>query len=123
MTILILVLVFTHSPRDGSPVHIVSPEQFTAAEHKHEQERNIAKQEKEKAPPKDTEALRVSMDQLREVLSLLVCYILGKDEAQIAVSLAFLTYIPFLLLMYETRNSQHANSKTRNSQCSLSLSL
>lgn len=60
--------VFTHSPRDGSPVHIVSPEQFTAAEHKHEQERNIAKQEKEKAPPKDTEALRVSMDQLRENL-------------------------------------------------------
>lgn len=67
-------IVFTHSPRDGSPVHIVSPEQFTAAEHKHEQERNIAKQEKEKAPPKDTEALRVSMDQLREVLSLLVYF-------------------------------------------------
>ena len=58
------------------------------------------------------------MDQLREVLPLLVCYILGKDEAQIAVSLAFLTYIPFLLslLMYETRNSRYANSKLANSK-------
>ena len=109
MTILILVLVFTHSPRDGSPVHIVSPEQFTAAEHKHEQERNIAKQEKEKAPPKDTEALRVSMDQLREVLSLLFCYILEKDEAQISVSLTFLTYIPFLLSLLATGNSKYSN--------------
>lgn len=60
--------VFTHSPRDDSPVHVVSPEQFIAAEHKHEQERVIAKQEKEKAPPKDTEALRVSMATLRENL-------------------------------------------------------
>lgn len=65
----ILFPVFTHSPRDDSPVHVVSPEQYIAAEHRHEQERVTAKQEKEKAPARDTEALQVSMEQLREVLS------------------------------------------------------
>lgn len=65
--------VFTHSSRDGkpfaeSPVHIVSPEQFSAAEQRHEQERIIAKHVKEKEVAKDTEALRVSMEQLREVM-------------------------------------------------------
>lgn len=61
--------VFTHSPRDESPVHVVSPEQFIAAEQRHEQERVIAKQEKERTTVKDGEALRVSLEQLREVLT------------------------------------------------------
>lgn len=65
--------VFTHSSRDGkpfaeSPVHVVSPEQFSAAEQRLEQERIIAKNVKEKEPAKDTEALKVSMEQLREVM-------------------------------------------------------
>ena len=65
--------VFTPSSRDGkpfaeSPVHVVSPEQFSAAEQRHEQERIIAKHVKEKEVAKDTEALRVSIEQLREVM-------------------------------------------------------
>ena len=69
----IVYSVFTHSSRDGkpfaeSPVHVVSPEQFSAAEQRHEQERIIAKHVKEKEPAKDTEALRVSVEQLREVM-------------------------------------------------------
>ena len=65
--------VFTSSSRDGkpfaeSPVHVVSPEQFSAAEQRHEQERIIAKHVKEKEVAKDTEALRVSIEQLREVM-------------------------------------------------------
>jgi len=60
--------VFTPSSRDAeSPVHVVSPEQFSAAEQRHEQERIIAKHIKEKEVAKDTEALRVSIEQLREV--------------------------------------------------------
>ena len=51
-----------------SPVHVVSPEQFAAAEQRHEQEKVVAKQVKEKEVVKDAEALRVSMDQLREVI-------------------------------------------------------
>lgn len=51
-----------------SPVHVVSPEQFAAAEQRHEQEKVVAKQVKEKEVVKDAEALRVSMDQLRENL-------------------------------------------------------
>ena len=70
-----MISVFTHSTRDDSPVHVVSPEQFNAAEQRHEHERVVAKQEKEKAPAKDSEALRVSMDQLREVL----CHLLMKE--------------------------------------------
>lgn len=58
--------VFTNSV--PSPVHAVSPEQFAAAEQRHEQEKVVAKQVKEKGVVKDTEALRVSMDQLRENL-------------------------------------------------------
>lgn len=49
-------------------MHAVSPEQFAAAEQRHEQEKVVAKQVKEKGVVKDTEALRVSMDQLREVI-------------------------------------------------------
>ncbi|XP_068715999.1 tyrosine-protein phosphatase non-receptor type 4-like isoform X2 [Montipora foliosa] len=60
--------VFTHTPREESPVHVVSPDQYIVAEQKYEQERENAKQEKDKALAKDTEALRVSMDQLRENL-------------------------------------------------------
>ena len=65
--------VFTTSTREGtsfaeSPVHVVSPEQYSAAEQRHEQERVVAKQVKEKEVVKDTEALRVSVDQLREVM-------------------------------------------------------
>lgn len=58
--------VFTNSA--PSPVHAVSPEQFAAAEQRHEQEKVVAKQVKEKGVVKDSEALRVSMDQLRENL-------------------------------------------------------
>ena len=46
----------------------MSPEQFTAAEQRHEEERIIAKHVKEKEVAKDTEALRVSIEQLREVM-------------------------------------------------------
>ncbi|XP_068741588.1 tyrosine-protein phosphatase non-receptor type 4-like isoform X2 [Montipora capricornis] len=60
--------VFTHTPREESPVHVVSPDQYIVAEQKYEQERENAKQEKDKALARDTEALRVSMDQLRENL-------------------------------------------------------
>lgn len=60
--------VFTHTPREESPVHVVSPDQYIVAEQKYEKERENAKQEKDKALAKDTEALRVSMDQLRENL-------------------------------------------------------
>ncbi|KAJ7354755.1 Tyrosine-protein phosphatase non-receptor type 3 [Desmophyllum pertusum] len=61
--------VFTHSTREAeSPVHVVSPDQFSAAEQRHEQERVTAKQVKEKEVAKDTEALRVSVEQLRENL-------------------------------------------------------
>ena len=60
------VPVFTNSA--PSPVHAVSPEQFAAAEQRHEQEKVVVKQVKEKGVVKDTEALRVSMDQLREVI-------------------------------------------------------
>ena len=49
-------------------MHAVSPEQFAAAEQRHEQEKVVANQVKEKGVVKDTEALRVSMDQLREVI-------------------------------------------------------
>lgn len=45
----------------------MSPDQYIVAEQKHEQERVIAKKEKQTAPAKNTEALRVSIDQLREV--------------------------------------------------------
>lgn len=46
----------------------MSPDQFSAAEQRHEQERVTAKQVKEKEVAKDTEALRVSVEQLREVM-------------------------------------------------------
>ena len=45
----------------------MSPDQYIVAEQKHEHERVIAKKEKQTAPAKNTEALRVSIDQLREV--------------------------------------------------------
>ena len=66
-------IVFTSSTREGkpfsdSPVHVVSPDQFTAAEHQHERELVVTKRDRE--PARDTEALRVSMDQLREVNTL-----------------------------------------------------
>lgn len=46
----------------------MSPEQFNVAEQRHEQERIIAKHVKEKEVAKDTEVLRVSVEQLREVM-------------------------------------------------------
>lgn len=60
--------VFTHSSPEQSPIHVVSPDQYIVAEQKHEHERVIAKKEKQTAPAKNTEALRVSIDQLRENL-------------------------------------------------------
>lgn len=46
-----------------SPENVISPEQYSAAERQHEQEIIAAK----KVETRDEEALRVSMEQLREV--------------------------------------------------------
>ena len=56
------------------PAHVVTAEQFTAAEERHEQERAAAKQVKKVC--KDEEALKVSMDQMREVrVSNSICFL------------------------------------------------
>lgn len=65
---MLLLLVFaSQGPRsiNDSPTHVLSPEQYTEAERKHEQDIITAKQEKAQA--RDEEALRVSIEQLREV--------------------------------------------------------
>ncbi|XP_031571457.1 tyrosine-protein phosphatase non-receptor type 4-like isoform X2 [Actinia tenebrosa] len=51
---------------NDSPTHVLSPEQYIENERKHEQDIIIAK--KEKAEARDEEALRVSIEQLRENL-------------------------------------------------------
>ena len=60
---------------------MVSPEQFSVAEQRHQQERIIAHHVKEKEVAKDTEALRVSIEQLREVMIYFNLF-RGKDQSR-----------------------------------------